>query len=807
MVDIVDASYTDYSSVLLWFNDNNFQAVAKAQNIGAYGYAFELAQSYLLGLGVVYSERLALDALSYAAQGAVSVAMAMFPSIEASCRPTARDKSADREYLWLSYGMRNDCHETYDRARLVSPQLYRTTRGIVMARLLFTPMMNDWLLQLKLQPCEVFLDLMNMLRIQDVLDSDSGRRLIEHVCNPGIRPLHAAAGLAHLSTLQWLVLSAKADIHVQDQVGRPPIWYAVEAGDLDCIQFLLQHGANANFVDNTSRSLLHKASFHDDNTATRIALLLLQHGASLEPVAEEKPTVRQNPFVQAVGQPLRWAIFKNRTKLFATLLKAHYENDIPIALQTWILMMKTIGIYSHSEIFEEIWNFRFTSPSNLDPPKLLREFLTLLIRWTVREPSYYTIGCRWLLGAEYYPRQAKFLKRLLCLGADPLIDGPPGLSPLAYTFACGDRQALEIIFDHLEGKGVNVLELLTIGWNNHSPGIWPLVNAKCSDGLIYVLERFPSLVNAELHWEGKMQFDLKHWPHSVAQFKPHGRTGRALHVAASFGNLSATQALLDAGADIYDRDNIMDATALELALLNGDIDIAESMMEGADKSRLFGPPSEAGNTLFGRLVNRQYSVRRRVPLEVFRFLRMHDALDFVVNVNQGLSIWGAIFPQSFVSRRDLIEEDLRLLEFLLQPDVFLDRIHDCDSTGMAAIHYACRYGNYESVKLLIHKGAQVNQEAHESKNFLFITPRTATPLELFVPTAIRPPKVVLAGGQEELRLWHEDRQALSSLLMDLGARRGSLLMSFDTAFEEAGVFDKVTKWAGMFNLCGTRPET
>jgi ankyrin repeat protein len=795
MLDKGDASHDDYVSVLCWFESSNLDARAKAHDIGLYGHAFELAISYLLGLGVVSSEHLALDALSYAAQGAISLAMAMFPSIAASCHPTSRDRSADHEAVWLSYGMRNGCHETYDRARLVLPQLYRTTRRIMMARILFLPQMNSLTLGLDFPPDEFLKYLWNDSRPQN--DSISDSEVFEQICNPGIRPLHAAAGLAHLPALQQLISDAPAEIHVQDQLGRPPIWYAVEAGDPDCTEFLLQHGADANFVDATSQSLLHKASFHDDTTAAKIASTLLQHEASLEPFALEKSSIRQSPYLQATGQPLTWAIFKNRPKLFAMLLKAHYENDVPIAVQTWLLMMETIGIYTHCEMFEELWKFRLSSPNNVNPLNILKDSSSLLLRWAVRKPSYHTIGCRWLLGAEYYPQQAKFLRSVLhLLDTDPLQDSIPGAPPLAYAFRSGDRQAVEVFFEHLEGKGVDILKLLADGWDDHNAGVWSLIHAKCSDALVYVLERFPSLVYADFHRDGNLRLDLKQWSHSGEVSKPHGRLGRTLHYAAICGGLSAVQALLDAGADIYNRDNIMDVTALELALDQGRIDVAETIIKGANEARLFGQPSETGNTVFGRLVNRKYTIRRRVPLETFQFLKKHNGLDFIINVKQGFSVWFGFFSKKFVSRRDLIEEDLRLLEFLLESDVFLDKIHDLDSTGMAAIHYACRYGNYESVKLLLHKGAFINQETHESNNFLIITPRTATPIEMFARTITTPPKSVLAGGQEEMKLWRDDRRALTKLLSDHGAKRGSCSMSLDKVFEEMGVFDAAAGLTG-----------
>ena len=67
---------------------------------------------------------------------------------------------------------------------------------------------------------------------------------------------------------------------------------------------------------------------------------------------------------------------------------------------------------------------------------------------------------------------------------------------------------------------------------------------------------------------------------------------------------------MNAGADFYDRDNIMDATAFELALKGGHIEVAKMIIREADVTRLIGEPSQVGYTPFGRLIFRAYDVRR-----------------------------------------------------------------------------------------------------------------------------------------------------------------------------------------------------
>ena len=172
-------------------------------------------------------------------------------------------------------------------------------------------------------------------------------------------------------------------------------------------------------------------------------------------------------------------------------------------------------------------------------------------------------------------------------------------------------------------------------------------------------------------------------------------------------------------------------------------------------------------------------------------MQEYQCLAFIINEKLDFPVWSAVFPHTCVSRIDLIGEDLRLLGFLLLPNVLLDIIHDYDSSGMTAIHWAWRYGNSESVKLLLQKGAQVIQEARKSQSFAIATPDTATPLEFFEHSRASPPDSVVMGGDEELKLWKEDRNALEKLLLEHAVHPGKLWISVENIYE-ANPHDKAS---------------
>ena len=71
---------------------------------------------------------------------------------------------------------------------------------------------------------------------------------------------------------------------------------------------------------------------------------------------------------------------------------------------------------------------------------------------------------------------------------------------------------------------------------------------------------------------------------------------------------------------------------------------------------------------------------------------------------------------------------------------------------MAAIHYAARWGNYESVKMLVDKGAQINQEVAYSRNAYLRAPPTTTAMQFATTLGLSVPEHVKSGSPFVIKL-------------------------------------------------------
>ena len=236
-------------------------------------------------------------------------------------------------------------------------------------------------------------------------------------------------------------------------------------------------------------------------------------------------------------------------------------------------------------------------------------------------------------------------------------------------------------------------------------GVVMLIHARCIDGFQWAIECYPQLAKATL---------------------PH--LGTTLHLAAINGTPDHVRILLDKRPDGFSARQPGDFTALEAAVENGKLDVADLLMECNDCQRLLGSPLKYGHWLFGCLLNQSHDVRKRIPLETFHWLKKCNALQFFPNAHMRYSLWNLFFSTRCVARAEVIEEDLQLLNFLLQPDTFLNQIHETDVTGQAAIHYAARGANLPTLKLLVSKGADINQPVPRMTSRLMRFLPTATPL-------------------------------------------------------------------------------
>ncbi|GCB78352.1 hypothetical protein scyTo_0018595, partial [Scyliorhinus torazame] len=98
-------------------------------------------------------------------------------------------------------------------------------------------------------------------------DLDCLRKMDEHKSTP----LHHAAGAGHLGILTLITEHAKFEVlNVIDCNGNTPLHWAAEKNQTDCVQTLLDKGANPNILNNALLSPLHLAMFLDHNAVVKV---------------------------------------------------------------------------------------------------------------------------------------------------------------------------------------------------------------------------------------------------------------------------------------------------------------------------------------------------------------------------------------------------------------------------------------------------------------------------------------------------------------------------------------------------------
>ena len=96
-------------------------------------------------------------------------------------------------------------------------------------------------------------------------------------------PVRNAAALGQAPLLQLLVGSGRADLNLKDKAKATPLYAAADAGQLLCVQVLLDAGADVGIADRFGRTPLHAAAIVGH---LAIALTLLEAGA--DPTAQTR---------------------------------------------------------------------------------------------------------------------------------------------------------------------------------------------------------------------------------------------------------------------------------------------------------------------------------------------------------------------------------------------------------------------------------------------------------------------------------------------------------------------------------------
>ncbi|KAF0888402.1 hypothetical protein E2562_014219 [Oryza meyeriana var. granulata] len=144
--------------------------------------------------------------------------------------------------------------------------------------------------------------------ISSGLDDGKGC-LKEAVRERGAGALHLAAGRGRSSVCAYLVEELQVDVHHADDSGYTPLAYAVRGGTVDCVRYLLDHGANTDKRGKDGLAPLHLATVQGK---CDIAKVLLSKGADVDAFSDR-------------GTPLHLAAFFKQDGVMKILLDHHAD--------------------------------------------------------------------------------------------------------------------------------------------------------------------------------------------------------------------------------------------------------------------------------------------------------------------------------------------------------------------------------------------------------------------------------------------------------------------------------------------------
>uniref|UniRef100_J3NBU4 Uncharacterized protein n=1 Tax=Oryza brachyantha TaxID=4533 RepID=J3NBU4_ORYBR len=167
-------------------------------------------------------------------------------------------------------------------------------------------------------------------RIARRLDDGKGclKEAVEAVRERGAGTLHLAAGRGRSSVCAYLVEELQVDVHHADNSGYTPLAYAVRGGAIDCVKYLLDHGANTDKRDKDGFAPLHFAALKGES---EIAKVLISKGADVDAISNH-------------GMPLHLAAFFKQDGVVKILLDHHADwNKLHRPVYTPLIMAINAG--------------------------------------------------------------------------------------------------------------------------------------------------------------------------------------------------------------------------------------------------------------------------------------------------------------------------------------------------------------------------------------------------------------------------------------------------------------------------------
>ncbi len=340
--------------------------------------------------------------------------------------------------------------------------------------------------------------------------------------------LHGVAAIVHADAPGAIttLLSKGFEVNAKDNVGKTPLYYAIQAGNSAAISVLVSHGSDVKTVeinakDSNGQTALHRAAKANDAAAIPA---LLSSGADI------------NAKDNAGLTPLHYAAQANNAAAIPVLLSSgadinakdnvgktplHYA----IAIQTDNLATVTVLVDHNADE-----NLQSTEGKNAVDYAIERGYIKLMAAFRNKNAKAATSGKTVLHGvaAIVHADAPGAITTLLSKGFEVNAKDNVGKTPLYYAIQAGNSAAISVLVSH--GSDVKTVE----------------INAKDSNG------------QTALHRAAKAN-DAAAIPallSSGADINAKDNAGLTpLHYAAQANNAAAIPVLLSSGADINAKDN------------------------------------------------------------------------------------------------------------------------------------------------------------------------------------------------------------------------------------------------------------
>lgn len=598
--------------------------------------------------------------------------------------------------------------------------------------------------------------------------------------------LHIHASNGDVVAVQRL-LDAGADINATTTHNETPIFQALRCGKAEVAKLLYERGAACHYQSADGYSALHLLCSIDDSGAAELAPLLVKRGAQLNSAAKEQHEDPGLGQCHVKGIPVSWAGIKGRPLFFEALVVLHCMPAHRLSVGRYFSLLQVLSkLHQHQMLSLVIAKETLLINADLglrditstDDAEVLLEWgdESGLLSGSDVSPSAFSS----LRSHEYHRalkncldgnidlaihnrrthrtafRQAKSntIKLLLASGADPA--SPPNSimrheNALYYAIVAKDTVAFRLFIEHMKANNVDILAVMSdrrrfIGCN----ALQRAINNDARGIFLLLIEMYPSLVQ---------------------QANSAGFT--ALHMAVRQKWPEYTQDLLRQGASPH-------ATAgnglrpLVIALVNNPgtraaTEIADALLKAGEKQMILGPDDKTGNTAFGDLLASS-------PLNADRvrhFIDNYGPHDYYTNASASKTVFLALLTNhALPSNFSALCQRSRALEMLIE--AFPDKINEVVSSPggfiLTPLQIAAWFGNVESVKVLVQKGAELELEADSNHpGNTVIRGHTAIGLAL-LRKHWGAPECVSQGGRHEIQVFSRKLQSVIGLLVQSGSR-------------------------------------